>query len=161
MKKVYIASPYTIGDVAVNVKRQMDVADKLMNEGFAPFAPLYSHFQHMAHPRPYKDWIEVDKTWVLACDCVLRLDGESEGADLEVRLAEQNEIPVFYSIKDLLEAQCSNELLGLSTVICRLLEQCDSDKMVIGYWEGKPYAKKLTDSGCEYPDHEDEEKIKL
>lgn len=28
MIKVYIASPYTKGDVAVNVKRQMDCADR-------------------------------------------------------------------------------------------------------------------------------------
>lgn len=57
--KVYIASPYTLGDVAVNVKIQMDMADKLMNNGFIPFTPLYSHFQHMAHPRPYSDWMIV------------------------------------------------------------------------------------------------------
>ena len=79
--KVYIASPYTKGDVAENVKRQMDVADELMNHGFAPFAPLYSHFQHMAHPRPYEDWLEIDKVWVVACDVLLRLVGESKGAD--------------------------------------------------------------------------------
>jgi len=29
--KVYIASPYTKGDPAVNVKRQIDMADTLMN----------------------------------------------------------------------------------------------------------------------------------
>ena len=99
--KVYIASPYTLGDVAVNVKAQIDMVDKLMDEGFAPFAPLYSHFQHMAHPRPYEDWVEIDKIWVLACDCLLRLDGESSGADGEVALAKRNNIPVFYSLQDL------------------------------------------------------------
>jgi hypothetical protein len=52
--KVYIASPYTLGDVAVNVKRQLDCADELMNAGFAPFAPLYSHFQHMVQQRHRK-----------------------------------------------------------------------------------------------------------
>ena len=45
MVKVYIASPYTKGDTAVNVKRQLDAVDELMDAGFAPFAPLYSHFQ--------------------------------------------------------------------------------------------------------------------
>lgn len=56
MIAVYIASPYTKGDVAVNVKAQIDCADELISLGFAPFAPLYSHFQHMHHPRPYEDW---------------------------------------------------------------------------------------------------------
>lgn len=101
MLKIYIASPYTIGDVAVNVKRQLDVADELMDMGFAPFAPLYSHFQHMAHPRPYTDWIKVDLEWVAACDCVLRLDGESKGADGEVEYAKRIGIPVFYSMEEL------------------------------------------------------------
>lgn len=99
--KVYIASPYTKGDVAINVKRQLDCFDDLMTLGFAPFAPLYSHFQHMAHPRPYQDWIEMDKVWVEACDCLLRLDGESSGADGEVKLALELGKPVFYSIKEL------------------------------------------------------------
>ena len=58
MTKVYIASPYTKGDVAVNVKRQIRMASQLMDNGFAPFWPLLSHFQHMMFPRPYQDWIE-------------------------------------------------------------------------------------------------------
>ena len=103
MLKVYIASPYTLGDVAVNVKIQMDAADILMNEGFAPFVPLYSHFQHMAHPRPYRDWIILDLEWVKTCDCLLRLPGKSSGADGEVRYAKELEKPVFYSIDELIK----------------------------------------------------------
>ena len=101
MIKVYIASPYTLGDVAVNVKRQLDTVDILMNKGFAPFAPLYFHFQHIAHPRPEKDWLEVDLVWVEVCDVLLRLDGKSSGADGEVEHAKKFNIPVFYSIEDL------------------------------------------------------------
>jgi len=100
MKKIYIASPYTKGDTALNVKAQIDVADELIDLGFAPFCPLYSHFQHMMHPRPYEDWIWLDNVWVLACDAVLRLPGESRGADGEVALAKANGIPVAYSIAD-------------------------------------------------------------
>jgi len=101
MIKVYIASPYTLGDVAINVKRQIDMYDVLMDKGFAPFAPLYSHFQHMVHPRPYQDWIKIDLVWVEVCDCLLRLDGESSGADGEVKYAEELGLPVFYSVEDL------------------------------------------------------------
>ena len=101
MIKVYIASPYTKGDVAINVKMQLDTVDELMTLGFAPFAPLYSHFQHMAHPRPYEDWVKIDLVWVGVCDCVLRLGGESSGADGEVNFANENKKLVFYSIKDL------------------------------------------------------------
>ena len=98
--KVYIASPYTKGDVAVNVKNQMDCSNTLMDLGFVPFTPLYSHFQHMAHPRPYTEWIEYDKTWVLACDALYRIPSEIEstGADNEVELAHDYGIPVFHDI---------------------------------------------------------------
>lgn len=96
MIKVYIASPYTKGDVAVNVRTQLEMANKLMDLGFAPFAPLYSHFQHMAFPRPYEDWINIDLEWVKVCDAVLRLPGESKGADGEVLYAHDLNIPVFY-----------------------------------------------------------------
>lgn len=101
MIKVYIASPYTKGDVAVNVKLQLDTFDELANLGFLPFAPLYSHFQHMAHPRPYQDWLKIDLEWVLVCDCLLRLGGESSGADGEVEYAKRHDKPVFYSIDEL------------------------------------------------------------
>lgn len=103
MIKVYISSPYTIGDVAVNVKLQIDTVDILMNYGFLPFAPLYSHFQHMYHPRPYQDWINIDLEWVSVCDAILRIGGESKGADCEVNHAKFLNIPVFYSIKELCE----------------------------------------------------------
>jgi len=101
MIKVYIASPYTIGDAALNVKVQMDMADKLMNNNFVPFVPLYSHFQQMMHPRTYDDWLTLDFEWIKVCDCVLRLPGESSGAEKEVEFANFNNILVFYSIEDL------------------------------------------------------------
>jgi hypothetical protein len=102
VKKIYIASAYTVGDTAINVKRQIDVADQLISLGFAPFAPLMSHFQHMVHPRPYMVWIHLDQEWVLACDAVLRLPGVSAGADSEVALARQHGIPVVHSIEELM-----------------------------------------------------------
>ena len=101
MIKVYIASPYTLGDVAVNVKAQIDVADALINLGFAPFVPLYSHFQHMVHPRPYQDWVTLDLEWVKSCDCILRLPGESSGADGEIKFAKELGLSVFYSLEEL------------------------------------------------------------
>lgn len=101
--KVYIASPYTKGNQAVNVRRQIDMVDLLMNNGFVPYAPLYSHFQHLVHPRPYQDWIDIDLFWVEDCDCLLRLDGESNGADIEVTHAKENGKPVFYSTEELFQ----------------------------------------------------------
>ena len=100
--KVYIASPYTIGDTAVNVRRQIDAANELMDMGLLPFAPLMSHFHHLIHPRSYESWLEWDFGWLESCDIVLRLDGESKGADMEVERAKELGIPVFYTLRELL-----------------------------------------------------------
>ena len=99
MIAVYIASPYTKGDVAVNVRESLLAADQLLKLGYAPYPPLYSHFWHFLSPKPYEMWIMLDMEWVKRCDCVLRLPGESSGADAEVELAKANNIPVFSSIE--------------------------------------------------------------
>jgi hypothetical protein len=101
-KVVYIASPYTKGDVAMNVRESVLVADKLVVFGYLPFAPLLTHFWHFMSPHPYTFWIDMDLDWLLHVDCILRLPGESSGADGEVNFARDNNIPVFYSIDELL-----------------------------------------------------------
>jgi hypothetical protein len=99
--KVYIASPYTLGDVAVNVKLQIDTATELINRGYVPFAPLLCHFIHLVHPQPYDVWSEWCFEWVKQCDVLLRLGDLSKGADNEVDLARAEMIPVYYSLTSL------------------------------------------------------------
>ena len=101
MIRVYIASPYTIGNVLENVTAQIKVAHELMNLGFAPYLPLLCHFQHTLAPRPYEDWMKQDLEWLTACDVLLRLPGESKGADQEVKFAQEKGIPVRYSLEEL------------------------------------------------------------
>jgi len=103
MKTVYIASPYTKGDVAVNVKRQIDVASELIDKGLFPYWPEHAHFLHMVHPKSYETWMAQCLNFIPKCDCLLRLAGESEGADREVQFAKERGIPVFYSITEVLE----------------------------------------------------------
>lgn len=102
MTKVYIAGPYTKGDVAINVKNAMDVTNILIQKGFAPYCPHLSHFLHMASPQPYETWTNLDNEYVKVCDCLLRLTGVSSGADAEVLLAKSLGLPIFYSIEELL-----------------------------------------------------------
>lgn len=103
MIMIYIASPYTIGDVAVNVRTQMIVADNLMNYGYCPIIPLLSHFQHMHKPRDYEEWLRIDFEKLLRSDAVIRLPGKSIGADREVVFAKENNIPVFFGFEDFFE----------------------------------------------------------
>ncbi|HBR55367.1 MAG TPA: hypothetical protein DEA82_14745 [Flavobacteriaceae bacterium] len=101
MKKIFIAGPYTIGDVAMNVKKAMDLSNDLMELGFAPYCPHLTHFLHMNHHQPYEKWLELDKEYLKVCDALIRIKGESKGADGEVNLAQQIKIPVFTDLETL------------------------------------------------------------
>jgi hypothetical protein len=101
--RIYIAGPYTKGDVAVNVRNAFEAASRLADLGFAPFVPHGTHFWHMMFPRPYEFWLELDNEFLPCCAAVLRLPGESSGADKEVQLASKLGIPVFTSIDRLTE----------------------------------------------------------
>lgn len=107
---VFIASPYTKGDVAMNTHFQCKIFDQLLTDGkVLPIAPLWSHFQHILFPRPYADWIQYDQDMLRLYDCCLRLSvhlndykqDESTGADGEVASFLKLRKPVFYSIEDL------------------------------------------------------------
>jgi len=76
--------------------------------GFLPFAPLYSHYIHERHQKSYDAWMETDYEWIDVCDCILRLPGESGGADLEVKYAQKTGKLVFYTLKELVEYFKSN-----------------------------------------------------
>lgn len=104
MIRVYVAGPYTRGDVAVNVGRACAAALDLMEAGFAAFCPHLFHFLHLLRPQPYEFWIAQDLEWLDACDCILRLPGPSSGADGEVEVAREMEIPVFGSVEQVIEA---------------------------------------------------------
>lgn len=99
--RIYIAGPYTQGDVAVNVRNAYEAANHLANLGFAPFVPHATHFWHMLFPRPYEFWLELDNQFLPCCAGLLRLPGPSTGADKEVSLAQTLGIPVFTEIDEL------------------------------------------------------------
>lgn len=104
MRLVYIASPYTLGDVGQNVHDHIKAADAVAAMGFAVMAPLLTHFWHILIPHSYSFWTRLDDELIKRCDYLLRLPGQSAGADAEVALAEAIGIPVFYSLDELREA---------------------------------------------------------
>jgi hypothetical protein len=102
MKRVYVAGPYSSGDVAANVRNAYAAATRLADAGFAPFVPHHTHFWHLLFPRPYEEWLRLDLAFLPCCEAVLRLPGESSGADAEVREATTLRIPVFDDLEELL-----------------------------------------------------------
>ena len=118
-KRIYIAGAITRGVLADNVNRATRAFYELFAAGFAPFCPHWSVYakeccvadwehsrvvcygsaqpdNRMAHG----DWLDLDLAWVAVAEAVLRLPGESTGADAEVAHAKSLGIPVFHSIDE-------------------------------------------------------------
>jgi len=102
-KKIYIAGPYTKGDVAVNVHDAIHMADDIFDLGGIPYLPHLTHFWHLLSPRRWEDWLIMDTAWIVHCDAIFRLPGESKGADRECQLAIEMGIPVLYTLRELEE----------------------------------------------------------
>lgn len=103
MKRVYVAGPYTKGDVAANVRAACQAGLEIVKAGHAPFVPHLCHFMHYLEPQRYEVWMAQDFEWVKACHALLRLPGESSGADREVALALQCGIRVYRDLNALLD----------------------------------------------------------
>ena len=104
MLKVYVAGPYTKGNVEQNVLNAIDASSELISIGLAPFCPHLSHYLDQVHPHSWQQWMDIDLEFLSNCDIVLRLPGESKGADLEVDTANKIGIPIFYSIDEIQNA---------------------------------------------------------
>ena len=72
-----------------------------MKLGYSPFLPHLTHLWELINPHEVDYWYNYDNDWLLTCDAVLRLPGESPGSDAEEKLARENSMPVFYSIDKL------------------------------------------------------------
>lgn len=102
--RVYIAGPYTRGDVMLNIREAILAADQVLAAGHVPFVPHLTGFWHVISPHPYQVWIDMDLVWLAECDAMIRLPGVSSGSDGEVRFAEEHGIPVYYGVEAFLQA---------------------------------------------------------
>ena len=93
---VYIAGPLETGPSSVNdnVRRACQVAEWVRGEGHVPYVPHTSVLWDAMWPHPRDYWMGLCLEWVAVSDCVLRLPGESHGADAEVAEAKRLGIPV-------------------------------------------------------------------
>jgi hypothetical protein len=120
---VYVAGPIGKGDLVHNIKLAHDAGMALLRAKIPCIVPHGSCFwgsrvKSVSGPPHYDmafvaeitpegttlgDWYGMDLVIVSRCDAVLRLPGESVGADLEVTLAREQGKPVFYSVADVVE----------------------------------------------------------
>lgn len=101
--RLYIAGPYSKGDVALNVREAIVAADILLNKGHKPYIPHLNHLWHLVKPHDYETWLALDMAYLAVCEALVRLPGESPGAEREVAFAHKNGISVYYSIEEFLD----------------------------------------------------------
>lgn len=100
--RVFICSPYTKPDTAININTSVKVFNRLLDDGKCiPINMLWTHFFHCIQPRSYEDWLAYCMSFLPLCQAVLRIPGESSGVDREIEFAKSIEIPVFDSIEEL------------------------------------------------------------
>lgn len=100
--RVFISGPYK-SDPVRGVRAAVDAAVELRARGYLPFVPHLTMLWDLVWHMPEKYYLAMDLEWLQICDAVLRLPGESAGADAEVNEARRLGIPVFSSISELAE----------------------------------------------------------
>lgn len=92
-KVVYIAGPITggkLGHIQVQpVVEAIQLYYSLIEGGFVPICPQLSVLADFTDPGrlTYEQWLELDFRYIDLCDAVIRVPGESPGADREVEYA--------------------------------------------------------------------------
>lgn len=107
--KIYIAGPYgrRAGQdeftCLINVLKAIDAGRTLISLGHNPFIPHLFHYVHREwDDTPNEDmWLEICLAWVEDCDALLRLSGDSSGANREMERAKELSLPIYFSIEEL------------------------------------------------------------
>lgn len=99
--RVYVAGPIRKGDLQENIRKACDVGYELAKLGYAPFVPHLSCYFDGPMPNAEGrlnagEWIDIDLQWVAASQGLVRIAGESEGADMEVEHAKRHGVPVAF-----------------------------------------------------------------
>ncbi len=109
---IYVASPYTNGDAAINTHFQCSIFHELLDDDIVtPFTPCLLTFSSIYKPRSYDSWMKHDFELLRIMDGLLRLTArypdlnyevtDSRGADMEVEYCRQNNKPVFFNKEEL------------------------------------------------------------
>ncbi len=130
MRLIYVSGPITRGNQWANGAQADDAMLALMRAGIAVHNPMLTMWagacraaidqfpdidgvdEAVLRPKAtahnefgglnHAAWLAADKEIVSRCDAVLRLPGESTGADIETAHADAMGIPVFHDIDELI-----------------------------------------------------------
>ena len=102
-KLVYVAGPMKHDDMGDHLRTACIVATEIESRGGIAYLPQLDYFRQLIVPMSPQYYLEKDKRWLELCRAVLRLPGKSDGADAEVKLANELGKLVFHDIDDCLD----------------------------------------------------------
>jgi len=106
MKRVYVAGPLTTsGSVAENIHNAIRAGNELLRAGYWPHVPHLNYYWEIMFPAPYEMWMTIDLAQVRISDALIRLPGDSRGADREVAEASLYGIPCYNSVREFLQIE--------------------------------------------------------
>jgi hypothetical protein len=101
---VYVAGPYTRPDPVRNTHDAIHAGQRVYDAGGFPYVPHLTLLWHAIIPNDdVTYWYDFDLNAIDHADALLRLPGDSTGADNEVNYAEQLGVPVFHDEDVLLD----------------------------------------------------------
>jgi len=99
--RIYVAGPMTSSgrEMVQNIRDAISCSDWLIRLGHAPYVPQLTHFWNLMSTHTWEEWLRLDEAWLMQCECLVRLPGESEGADREVAFCREHGIPVYLGME--------------------------------------------------------------
>jgi len=97
---IYVSAPYTLGNLIINVKNACEAGNLLLDKGHVPLIPHLMMLWELHSPKPYSEWMRICLALLGKCDALLRLEGFSKGADIEVKIAKEAGIPVYFNLQE-------------------------------------------------------------
>lgn len=92
--RIYLSGPITKGNRSLSFYQAAEAQRLLMLEGHAVLNPMLSIMHPDGMNIDWQTWIDSDLEWVAVADAIVRLPGESKGADIETAFAREHGIPV-------------------------------------------------------------------
>jgi len=98
---VYISCPMRLGNWTKNVRTAARVQCDLMRKGYSVINPIGSWLTDIVEPLDFETWINNDYGLIDVSDAIIRIPGESEGADLECDYAIRQDKELFWDLREL------------------------------------------------------------
>lgn len=103
---VYVAGPMTLGVRQDNLNAAMEAGSALLRLGWTPIMPQLSYDFVDKYKFTWEQMLAADFCIILNCVAIIRLPGESKGADAEEEFTRSLGKPVYYSVLDFIMSRC-------------------------------------------------------